>query len=75
MKILQKLYLLSLLAFLAACSDKSFDIEPTDQLTDAIVWQTPANAGLFLNDIYNSLTPGPQLRHLPIFLQKSVMIL
>lgn len=44
---------------LAAC-DKSLNIDPTDQLTDVSVWKTPANANLFLNDIYNSLNPGPQ---------------
>lgn len=43
-----------------SCKDSELDIEPTDQLTDASVWKTPANAGLFLNDIYNSLNPGPQ---------------
>jgi len=44
---------------LAACDD-SLDIRPTDQLTDEDVWATPSNANLFLNDIYNSLNPGPQ---------------
>jgi hypothetical protein len=47
-------------AFLFAACDSKLDVEPTDQLTDATVWQTPANANLFLNDIYNNLNPGPQ---------------
>src|SRR5690606_6945202 len=32
---------------------------PKDQLTDVSVWSSAENAGLFLNDIYNSLNPGP----------------
>jgi hypothetical protein len=60
MKTIQKIYLVFFLIFLASCNDEVLDIEPTDQLTDATVWNTSANAGLFLNDIYNSLTPGPQ---------------
>jgi hypothetical protein len=47
-------------AILFTACDSKLDIEPTDQLTDITVWQTPANANLFLNDIYNSLNPGPQ---------------
>lgn len=47
------------LTWMTSC-DSSLDIEPTDQLTDASVWKSPENAGLFLNDIYNSLNPGPQ---------------
>jgi hypothetical protein len=43
----------------SSCSDKSLDVTPTDQLTDATVFTSAANAGLFLNDIYNSLNPGP----------------
>ncbi|EOR94214.1 putative outer membrane protein [Arcticibacter svalbardensis MN12-7] len=46
--------------FSSACNDEILDIQPTDQLTDATVWSNAANAGLFLNDIYNSLNPGPQ---------------
>lgn len=46
--------------FLFTACDSKLDIAPTDQLTDVTVWQTPANANLFLNDIYNSLNPGPQ---------------
>lgn len=42
-----------------ACDDSLLDIEPKDQLTDISVWSSPENAGLFLNDIYNSLNPGP----------------
>lgn len=59
MKNLSILYILVCSLWLSAC-DQSLDIEPTDQLTDASVWKTPSNAGLFLNDIYNNLNPGPQ---------------
>ncbi|MGN6510281.1 MAG: RagB/SusD family nutrient uptake outer membrane protein [Chitinophaga sp.] len=59
MKLRKLLYIAGCCIMLAACDD-SLDIEPTDQLTDASVWKSPANAGLFLNDIYNSLNPGPQ---------------
>lgn len=43
---------------LLSCED-AIDVKPTDQLTDVDVWRTPENADLFLNDIYNSLNPGP----------------
>lgn len=43
----------------ASCKDSYLDIVPKDQLTDITVWQSPENAALFLNDIYNSLNPGP----------------
>lgn len=59
MKNLHLLYIVVCSLLFTAC-DESLDIEPTDQLTDASVWKTPTNAGLFLNDIYNSLNPGPQ---------------
>ncbi|MRG46895.1 RagB/SusD family nutrient uptake outer membrane protein [Chitinophaga sp. SYP-B3965] len=59
MKNLHLLYIVACSLLFTAC-DESLDIEPTDQLTDASVWKTPTNAGLFLNDIYNSLNPGPQ---------------
>lgn len=42
-----------------SCRDSILEIIPKDQLTDASVWKSPENAGLFLNDIYNSLNPGP----------------
>lgn len=59
MKNLHLLYIVVCSLLFTACDD-SLDIEPTDQLTDASVWKTPTNAGLFLNDIYNNLNPGPQ---------------
>lgn len=59
MKKLSFLYIVAGALLFTAC-DESLDIEPTDQLTDASVWKTPTNAGLFLNDIYNNLNPGPQ---------------
>jgi len=43
----------------AACNDKGLDVTPTGFLSDASVFDTPADANLFLNDIYNSLNPGP----------------
>src|SRR5262249_39563591 len=42
-----------------ACSEKDLEITPTDKLSDATVWTDANSAGLFLNDIYNSLNPGP----------------
>ena len=61
MKNSHRFYILLIFSlFLASCSDKSLNVEPTDQLTQATVWKTSANAGLFLNDIYNNLNPGPQ---------------
>lgn len=59
MKLRKLFYIAGCCIMLASC-DNSLDIEPTDQLTDASVWKTPTNAGLFLNDIYNNLNPGPQ---------------
>lgn len=44
---------------MASCRDSALDIVPKDQLTDATLWQNAENAGLFLNDIYNALNPGP----------------
>lgn len=51
--------ILFLSLFLISCKDSLLDIVPKDQLTDITAWQSPENAGLFLNDIYNSLNPGP----------------
>lgn len=51
--------LLICLLFVTSCKDSLLDILPKDQLTDITVWQSPENAALFLNDIYNSLNPGP----------------
>lgn len=59
MKKINKYCLIFCSLFLFACNDEALDIEPTDQLTNASVWRSPDNAGLFLNDIYNSLNPGP----------------
>src|SRR5690606_7322295 len=51
--------LLALVFLMASCRDSALDIVPKDQLTDATLWQNAENAGLFLNDIYNRLNPGP----------------
>lgn len=53
------LYILLISLVWSSCSDKDLEVTPGDMITDAAVWSTPANANLFLNDIYNSLTPGP----------------
>lgn len=53
------IYTLALLFSLASCNDAALDIVPKDQLTDATLWQDAKNAGLFLNDIYDALNPGP----------------
>lgn len=55
-----KLLYIAAAAILFTACDSRLDVTPTDQLTDATVWSTPTNANLFLNDIYNSLNPGPQ---------------
>ncbi|MGN5953979.1 RagB/SusD family nutrient uptake outer membrane protein [Sphingobacterium lactis] len=54
-----KFILASIFLINIGCNDSSLDISPTDQLTDVTVWQNAENAGLFLNDIYNQLNPGP----------------
>jgi hypothetical protein len=59
MKNIKILCILFLSVIITSC-EKDVNVEPTDQLTDATVWKSAANAGLFLNDIYNSLNPGPQ---------------
>jgi hypothetical protein len=59
MKQARLLYIAAAAVVFSAC-DSRLDITPTDQLTDATVWSSPSNANLFLNDIYNSLNPGPQ---------------
>ena len=43
--------------FLFGCS-KELDIVPTDQVSDAILWTTTANADMFLNNIYSTVQ-GP----------------
>lgn len=45
--------------FFVRCADSMLDIQPSDQLSDYTVWDTPSTANLFLNDIYNSLNNGP----------------
>lgn len=62
MKKLTVLYLCFFIIYssmMISCRDSILEIIPKDQLTDASVWKSPENAGLFLNDIYNSLNPGP----------------
>lgn len=57
-----KRYYISLIAGLmifTSCNEKMLDITPSDGLSDATVWSDPSTANLFLNDIYNSLNPGP----------------
>lgn len=49
----------SILLLLASCSEESLEIQPTDRLSDATIWNDPSTADLFLNDIYNSLNAGP----------------
>src|SRR5690349_11192077 len=49
----------ALILLMASCSEKTLEIVPADRLSDATVWTDPATADLFLNDIYNSLNPGP----------------
>ena len=52
------LWILIVAAGCLSCN-RMLDVKPTDQLTDDEIWKTPANADLFLNDIYNSLNAGP----------------
>lgn len=59
MKTIRSLIIALFCVSVVACNDKGLDVTPTDQLTDATVFTSAANAGLFLNDIYNSLNPGP----------------
>ncbi|MES2277095.1 MAG: RagB/SusD family nutrient uptake outer membrane protein [Bacteroidota bacterium] len=51
--------LFALAGFASSCTKNSLEITPSNQLSDATVWNTPATANLFLNDIYNQLNPGP----------------
>jgi len=53
-------YIIFALFLFVGCKDSLLDVTPSGQLTDEIIWSSPANVGLFLNDIYNSLNPGPQ---------------
>src|SRR6201991_2829084 len=56
-----KNYIILFLAFLglASCNKNSLNITPSNELSDATVWNTPATAQLFFNDIYNQLNAGP----------------
>jgi hypothetical protein len=53
-----RIVFLLLLAGLVSCKDyldKTIDVVPKDQLTDATVWSTPGNADMFLNGVYGQL--------------------
>lgn len=52
-------FLLISISLLASCGKNDLEIMPTDRLSDATIWNSPATANLFLNDIYNSLNAGP----------------
>ncbi len=56
---MKNIFFILTILFIAGCSEKDLDVQPTDKLTDELVWATPENANLFLNDIYNNLNPGP----------------
>ena len=56
---MQKIVYILPAVFLFIACERAIEVNPSDQLTDADVWRTPDNANLFLNDIYNSLNPGP----------------
>lgn len=43
----------------SSCNEDLLNITPSDGLSDATIWNDPATANLFLNDIYNSLNAGP----------------
>jgi len=53
------LFIFFALVLLASCNKNSLDITPSNELSDATVWNTPATATLFFNDIYNHLNAGP----------------
>jgi starch-binding outer membrane protein, SusD/RagB family len=52
------LFIFFALVLLASCKN-ALDITPSNELSDATVWNTPATATLFFNDIYNQLNAGP----------------
>lgn len=60
---MKSLYTLLFLLLMMTSCEKSLDIIPTDQLSDATVFNDPQTANLFLNDIYNSLNAGPYTNH------------
>ncbi|MCM4168385.1 SusD-like protein P2 [Arenibacter antarcticus] len=60
MKPLYTPFLIAISLTILSCSDEMIDVQPTDQLSDGTLWSSADNAGLFLNDIYNSLNPGPE---------------
>jgi hypothetical protein len=57
------LIIFSMLLFFTSCKKDPLDITPSDRLSDAIVFGDSTTANLFLNDIYNSLNPGPWSSH------------
>src|ERR1044072_4911079 len=48
-------YMMLLVLAVAGCKKSYLDITPKNFLTDNAVWASPANADLFLNDLYNQL--------------------
>lgn len=62
------LILFAVLAVFASCTKNTLEITPSNELSDATVWNSPATATLFFNDIYNQLNAGPwgsNSNHLP----------
>ena len=55
MKIFTKNYIYVLLVLLIAGCEKSLDLVPKDEVSDASFWQTPAHFKLAANDFYFSL--------------------
>src|SRR5690554_3084093 len=53
------LIIFSSLIWLFSCNDELLEVQPSDQLSDAVVFDSPETANLFLNDIYNNLNAGP----------------
>lgn len=51
--------IISLLVVLTSCNEELLEIQPSDQLSDALVFNSSETANLFLNDIYNNLNAGP----------------
>lgn len=57
---LKNIFALSFILILfGSCNEDLLDITPSDRLSDATIWSDSTTAKLFLNDIYNSLNPGP----------------
>lgn len=52
------IFVLTILVLIASSCKKSWlSVEPQDRVTEDIVWNDPATADLFLNDIYGYLPP------------------